>query len=276
MQPRTPRAPSDRGRYPEEAEDRDLEPCQTPSDDSDCDEPDGIPFAFSAPTQEPITIRTRTPVASVNGSLCGDDPYVDSPGAAMDIDLVRISCPVLGHILTYMREQPPSLFGSPAASSLHQWRYTPPPTASSAVRTSKRKCRLLYPSARRSRLLMHECGADDDRFDPYPTSSKRRAVSPSVSYLRENHTPLSPIYIPRSGSSSRAPIPVPITSSAAGSVASSPISHSGTLPFASPTMRATMGLGSPITRPMRMSRRIDGEDREVDGTGEAVNGLSLV
>jgi len=25
-----------------------------------------------------------------------------------------------------------------------------------------------------------------------------------------------------------------------------------------------------------MSRRIDGEDREVDGTGEAVNGLSLV
>ncbi|KAH8992494.1 hypothetical protein EDB92DRAFT_1858176 [Lactarius akahatsu] len=237
-QPRTPRAPSDRGRYPEEAsEDRDSQLCQTPSDDSDYDEPDGIPFAFSAPTQEPITIRTRTPGASVSGSLCGDDPCIDSPGAAMDIDM------------------PPSLFGSPAAASLHQWRYTPPPTASSAVRTSKRK--------------------HDDRFDPYPTSSKRRAVSPSVSYLRENHTSLSPIYIPRSGSSSRTPIPIPITSSAAGSVASSPISHSGTLPFASPTMRATMGLASPITRPMRMSRRIDGEDREVDGTGEAVNGLSL-
>ncbi|KAF8273986.1 hypothetical protein EI94DRAFT_1562778 [Lactarius quietus] len=235
-QPRTPRAPSDRGRYPEEvSEDRDLQPCDTPSDDSDYDEPDGIPFAFAAPTHEPITIRTRTPAASVSGSLCGDDPCADSPGAAMDIDL------------------PPSLFGSPAAASLHQWRYTPPPTASSAVRTSKRKY--------------------DDRFDPYPTSSKRRAVSPSVSYLRENHTSLSPIYIPRSGSSSRAPIPVPITSSATGSVASSPISHSGT--FASPTMRATMGLASPITRPMRMSRRIDGEDREVDGTGEAVNGLSL-
>lgn len=116
---------------------------------------------------------------------------------------------------------------------------------------------------------------DDDRFDPYPTSSKRRAVSPSVSFLRENHTSLSPIYIPRSGSSSRGPIPVPITSSATGSVASSPISHSGTLPFASPTMRSSMGLASPITRPKRLSRRIEGEDREVDGTGEAVNGLSL-
>lgn len=40
-------------------------------------------------------------------------------------------------------------------------------------------------------------------------------------------------------------------------------------------MRASMGLGSPITRSMRMNRRVDGEDREVDGTGEAVNGLTL-
>ncbi|KAF8481837.1 hypothetical protein DFH94DRAFT_733334 [Russula ochroleuca] len=238
MQPRTPRAPSDRGRYPEEAsEERDIQRCQTPSDDSDYEEADSIPFAFAPPTQEPITIRTRTPAASVSGSLCGDDISAHSPGVAMDIDM------------------PPSLFGSPAAGSLHHWRYTPPPTSSSAVRTSKRKY--------------------DDRFDPYPTSSKRRAVSPSVSFLRENHTSLSPIYIPRSGSSSRGPIPVPITSSAAGSVASSPISHNGTLPFASPTMRTSMGLASPITRPKRMSRRVDGEDREVDGTGEAVNGLSL-
>ncbi|KAI9509531.1 hypothetical protein F5148DRAFT_1187033 [Russula earlei] len=238
MQPRTPRTLSDRGRYPEEvSEERDIQHCQTPSDDSDYEETDSISFAFAPPTQEPITIRTRTPAASVSGSLCGDDLSVDSPGAAMDVDM------------------PPSLFGSPAAASLHQWRYTPPPTSSSAVRTSKRKY--------------------DDRFDPYPTSSKRRAVSPSVSLLRENHTSLSPIYIPRSGSSSRGPIPLPISSSATGSVASSPISHNGTLPFASPTMRASMGLASPITRPMRMSRRIDDEDREVDGTGEAVNGLSL-
>ncbi|KAI0308309.1 hypothetical protein B0F90DRAFT_1807520 [Multifurca ochricompacta] len=198
----TPRAPSDRGRYPEEvSEERDIQRCQTPSDDSDYEDPDSIPFAFAPPTQEPITIRTRTPAASVSGSLCGDDPSADSPGAAMDIDA------------------PPSLFGSPAAASLHQWRYTPPPTASSAVRTN------------------------DDRFDPYPTSSKRRAVSPSVSFLRENHTSLSPIYIPRSGSSSRGPIPWSVA-------------------VCESTMRTSMGLGSPITRPMRMSRR-------------AVNGLSL-
>jgi hypothetical protein len=94
MQPRTPRAPSDRGRYPEEvSEDRDIEQCQTPSDDSDYDETDNIPFAFAPPTQEPITIRTRTPVASVGGSLCADDIYADSPGAAMDVDAVRV-CPL--------------------------------------------------------------------------------------------------------------------------------------------------------------------------------------
>jgi hypothetical protein len=92
MQPRTTRVPSDRGRYPEEvSEGRGAERCQTPSDDSDYEEADGIPFAFPQPTQEPITIRTRTPAASVSGSLCGDDMIsADSPGAAMDIDAVRV------------------------------------------------------------------------------------------------------------------------------------------------------------------------------------------
>jgi hypothetical protein len=92
MQPRTTRVPSDRGRYPEEvSEGRGTGRCQTPSDDSDYDEADGIPFAFPQTTQEPITIRTRTPAASVSGSLCGDDMiYADSPGAAMDIDAVGV------------------------------------------------------------------------------------------------------------------------------------------------------------------------------------------
>lgn len=278
-QPRTPRASSDRGRYPEEAsEDRDLQPCDTPSDDSDYDEPDGIPFAFATSTHEPITIRTRTPAASVSGSLCGDDLCVDSPGAAMDIDMVSFFFHRISPAIMFMcMRNAASITVRVTSLSL-----TPPLEIYAAtdgiLRRAHEQTKMqvflflsLFP-----RLLIPWCGGvDDDRFDPYPTSSKRRAVSPSVSYLRENHTSLSPIYIPRSGSSSRAPIPVPITSSAAGSVASSPISHNGTLPFASPTMRATMGLGSPITRPMRMSRRIDGEDREVDGTGEAVNGLSL-
>ena len=91
MQPRTPRATSDRGRYPEEAsEERDIQRCQTPSDDSDYEEADSIPFAFAPPTQEPITIRTRTPAASVSGSLCGDDIIANSPGTAMDVDMVRV------------------------------------------------------------------------------------------------------------------------------------------------------------------------------------------
>jgi hypothetical protein len=100
MQPRTPRATSDRGRYPEEvSEDRDVPRCQTPSDDSDYEDADTstIPFPFAPPTQEPITIRTRTPVASVSGSLCGDDIIADSPGgAAMDVDMVRV--PFLSHL----------------------------------------------------------------------------------------------------------------------------------------------------------------------------------
>lgn len=148
MQPHTPRAPSDRGRYPEEvSEDRDVPRCQTPSDDSDYEDADTstIPFPFAPPTQEPITIRTRTPVASVSGSLCGDDITADSPGgAAMDVDLVRVFfCCIYRCSAKIMWPQPPSLFGSPAAASLHQWRYTPPPTSSSAVRTSKRKCKSL-------------------------------------------------------------------------------------------------------------------------------------
>ncbi|KAN0111609.1 hypothetical protein V8E52_008347 [Russula decolorans] len=57
-----------------------------------------LPFPFAPPIQEPITIRTRTPAASVSGSLCGDDIIADSPGGtAMDVDM------------------PPSLFGSTAA-----------------------------------------------------------------------------------------------------------------------------------------------------------------
>jgi hypothetical protein len=67
-----------------------MQRCQTPSDDSDYEEADGIPFAFAPLTQEQITIRTRTPAASVSGSLCGDDPPIDSPGAAMDVDMVRL------------------------------------------------------------------------------------------------------------------------------------------------------------------------------------------
>ena len=123
----------------------------------------------------------------------------------------------------------------------------------------------------------------DDRYDPYPTATKRRAVSPSVSYLRDNH---NGYFAPRTPSSTARmslphPIAIPVVQSPG---ASSPIvpSHlgNGSRPvswgtqsvLSSPTLRAQIGLASPVLRPM-MRRRDEG--KEVDGTGEAVGGLTL-
>ena len=89
MQPRTPRAPSDRGRYPEEAGDGDdFHREDTPSDDGDDEEEY---FAYAPPKSEPMAIANpRTPAASVCGSVSGDDPPNGSPSgtAAMEVDLV--------------------------------------------------------------------------------------------------------------------------------------------------------------------------------------------
>ncbi|KZT30736.1 hypothetical protein NEOLEDRAFT_1159854 [Neolentinus lepideus HHB14362 ss-1] len=162
-----------------------------------------------------------------------------------------------------------SQIGSPSiSSSLSQWRYTPPPTTS-AVRTNKRKL--------------------EDRFDPYPTSAKRRAVSPSISHLRDHPLLLSPILggSRTSGTPSRTPMPIPISipNSSTSSLASSPtISQPIAMPrsnalgsasiASSPTMRSSMALSSPIMR--AMSRRRGEEDRrEVEGAGEGVGGLRL-
>ena len=83
--PRTPRAASDRGRYPEEAG-GDDEPQReaTPSDDED-DLDDTVPFMYadsSAPT------KPATPAQSVSGDDLG---MLESPigSVAMDVDMVR-------------------------------------------------------------------------------------------------------------------------------------------------------------------------------------------
>ena len=127
----------------------------------------------------------------------------------------------------------------------------------------------------------------EDRYDPYPTSNKRRAVSPSV-YMRDhNHngyfaSPRTPNG-GRTGMSLPHPIAIP---TAPSSGASSPIvpsslgngsrpvswSAQGVGVLSSPTLRAQMGLASPVLRPM-MRRREEG--KEVDGAGEGVGGLSL-
>lgn len=80
------------------------------------------------------------------------------------------------------------------------------------------------------------------------------------------------------------PVPIPIAHSSYPSVSSSPtVSHNGHARLersmsvaSSPTMRASMSLASPITRPLSLSRRRgEGEEREIDGAGDAVNGLNL-
>lgn len=272
--PRTPRPFIDRGRYPEEAgHEEEAQREGTPSDDEL--ELDDTPFAYNSSSgTQPINIirgrAMRTPggsaansvAGSVAGSVNGDDQTMSiseasssfSGPAPMDVDMA---------------------FGSPLLSSIptamphNSWRYTPPPTAVSVVRANKRKL-------------------DDSRFDPYPTSSKRRAVSPSMHYLnRESHSATnSPM---GRTSTSRHPISIPISipmsipGSSVSSAASSP-TISGAYPHyprmvsntSSPTMRSAPMLlqASPIIRPIPR-RRIDGEERDVENTGQQVQGLQL-
>ncbi|KAF8846182.1 hypothetical protein BDN67DRAFT_891078 [Paxillus ammoniavirescens] len=243
IQPRTPRAPSDRGRYPEEVCDEEVQREDTPSDDDD-DDVEGI-FAFD-PQSDMSTTKPCTPAHSMNG----DDPSMSIMGSpmtvAMDVDAPLAS---------------PSITSTPASV---QWRYTPPPTTS-AVRSNKRKF--------------------DDRYDPYPTAAKRRAVSPSISYLRDLSYPRTP-----SGRPSL-PIPLSIPVPAASSATSSPTvsgyqfsSYStsrqvgmGSMSVSSsPILRPTLGLASPILRPIPRHRRgMDGEERDIEGAGEGVNSLTL-
>ncbi|KAI5121142.1 hypothetical protein M0805_007140 [Coniferiporia weirii] len=276
---RSARAASDRGRYPEEAGgDEEFQREETPSDE----ENDGEtlpPTLFGHKAHggsEPINItKPSTPVQGIEmpEDAAGARGISESPGYVMDIDV------------------PMYAIGSPALTASGvppmQWRHTPPPISVSAVRTAKRKY--------------------EDRFDPYAPSSKRRAVSPSISYLKERELLVSPIVIPRS------PILKPrksFSQSQANSATSSPtISHSASghfygngggfsLPLqtsagnghhrsgssssvvSSPTVRASMILGSPILRPIPrlaggLKRAAGDEERIVDGAGENLRDLNI-
>ena len=83
--PRTPRAPSDRGRYPEEAGNDEPQRESTPSDEEELD--DSVQFSYSA-SESIVATKPVTPAQSING----DDPsMLESPigGVAMDVDMVR-------------------------------------------------------------------------------------------------------------------------------------------------------------------------------------------
>ena len=144
---------------------------------------------------------------------------------------------------------------------------------------------------------------DDDRFEPYAPAAKRRAVSPSISHLKDRDL-IAPIVIPRS------PVMLPrksISQSQANSATSSPtVSNNSSgyfymnngSPFSlplpgnghhrtgssssvvsSPTVRASMILASPILRPVpRLAaglKRAEDEEKVVDGAGENLKELNI-
>lgn len=166
----------------------------------------------------------------------------------------------------------------PNQSQINQWRYTPPPTTS-AVRSNKRKCKWMSHLSKGTFLTLLIV---DDRFDPYPSSAKRRAVSPSLQYLRDSHqVASSPM---GRGTISRLPISIPITvpQSAVSSATSSPTIGSNYPSFprglsltSSPTLRATLSMPSPILRPLGRRREDEEREIEIEGAGEAVSSLSL-
>jgi hypothetical protein len=251
-----------------------------------------------------------TPAGSMRGTpeeSSGFRAISESPGGAnMDIDMVSLlSSGYRADPVVKLIFQP--MMGSPALSTTsvpppQQWRQTPPPTsASSAVRTAKRKCTSPCLLVSHYQTNITDIASDDDRFEPYAPSAKRRAVSPSISHLKEREL-VSPIVIPRS------PVLRPrksFSQSAANSTASSPtVSQSSSsfyMPYAmplsgnghghhrsgssssvvsSPTVRSSMILASPVLRPVPrlaagLKKAAEEEERIVDGTGENLRDLNI-
>ena len=86
LTPKTPRAPSDRGKYPEEAGDDEEVAVQSDDDDEPCD---GSMFGFATTTEAINISRRGTPAQSMNG----DEMYSWNPGSPvgssyMDVDPV--------------------------------------------------------------------------------------------------------------------------------------------------------------------------------------------
>lgn len=236
LTPKTPRAPSDRGKYPEEAGDDEEIAVQSDDDDELCE---GSVFNYNATTEAINISRRGTPAQSING----DEMYLWGPVSPVGS--------------SYMDVDPVFSFGSPnvtPSSGPSSWRYTPPST-SSAVRSNKRK--------------------HDDRYDPYP-AAKRRAVSPSMStYLRGSPRISIPVAIPISvpNSSSTSPVVTQMSFTHPNFAFSRPVI--GSPGMSSPTLRASVGLlASPILRPLPRARR-EGDEREVENAGEGLGGISL-
>ena len=138
-QPRTPRALTDRGRYPEEAGLEESQREDTPSDDED--HFDEEPFAFQLPGgREPIPIRKPGSSAGNgnNDDLNMSTSETSSIGAlSMDVDMVASSCFIHQTVANILQPSCSSLL-SMTSTPTNGWRYTPPSTTS-AIRSNKRK-----------------------------------------------------------------------------------------------------------------------------------------
>jgi hypothetical protein len=88
MHPRTPRAVSDRGRYPEEAGQEETQREETPSDDDDV-EADDLSFAVHPGGSEPIHFRkASTPANSVDDLTMSISASPSASSIVMDVDMV--------------------------------------------------------------------------------------------------------------------------------------------------------------------------------------------
>jgi hypothetical protein len=100
LQPRTPRAPSDRGRYPEEVGHEDSHDDPLSDDDDDDDDVESL-FTFDAQS-ESINTKPCTPAQSVNGDDLSMSITESPMGVAMDVDPV---CLQLSHLSTILNAQ---------------------------------------------------------------------------------------------------------------------------------------------------------------------------
>ena len=146
LTPKTPRAPSDRGKYPEEAGDEEEIAAQSDDDDELCE---GSVFDYNATTEAINISRRGTPAQSING----DEMYSWGPGSPvgssyMDVDPVNLlPRPSICAYTNPFYDFQVFSFGSPNVtpnSGPSSWRYTPPST-SSAVRSNKRKRAYIAP-----------------------------------------------------------------------------------------------------------------------------------
>ncbi|KAL1749005.1 hypothetical protein HDZ31DRAFT_59889 [Schizophyllum fasciatum] len=297
----SPRNSHDRGRFPEEAPSEDGD-----ESDDDSDEEDNASMAASAPI--PIG-KPRTPA----GSVCGDDPAMrvsESPsaGSLMDVDVPSISPSVSSMSVASTPAQqwrstpPPTQSAVRSNKRKHDDRYDPYPSAKrravspSIVRAGSPSSFMRgYVAARGVSPHLHSPRATPRMPLAIPksipgSSCSSAASSPTVGGMLSGSVLFSPgsLNPPSSqpsgtGAAGNNASSSSSSSSGMNSLAGSPSAYSGSgLSFvrpagmtASPTLRASMGLASPILRPVVRSWLKEGEEPEVEGAGEKVNGLTL-